>query len=169
MKIFSSIFVFVILSFLVAGQAKADATIYLVRHAEKQTDGTKDPHLTERGERRAAYLAQQLALANITKIYSSNYKRTLETAKPLSELLGVSVELYDPTKLVEFAQAMKKETGQILIVGHSNTTPQLTALLSGLEVDEMDESEYENMYHLVLIGDKARLSRFRIFPIGTSD
>jgi len=166
MKIFGAISIFIILSVLVVGQANADVTIYLLRHAEKQSDGTNDPHLTERGELRAAYLSQQLSLTNITKIFSSNYKRTLETAKPLSELLGITVELYDPRKLEKFAEALRKETGQIMIVGHSNTTPQLTALLSGVEVDAMDESEYENMYQVVLIGNKARLNRFRIFPIG---
>jgi len=165
MKIFKNIFILILLCFLGVSQTYADGTFYLLRHAEKQKDGTKDPHLTKRGEQRAAYLAQQLSLANVTKIYSTDYTRTLETAKPLSELLGVSVELYNPRKLEEFAEALKKETGHIVIVGHSNTTPQLTALLSGAEVDSMDESEYENLYQVVLIGDKARMSRFKIFPI----
>ncbi|MBL4671387.1 MAG: hypothetical protein JKX81_03935 [Arenicella sp.] len=40
--------------------ANADGTFYLVRHAEKQDDGTKDPHLTEQGQKRTEYLAQQL-------------------------------------------------------------------------------------------------------------
>lgn len=165
MKIIKNIFLLILLSSLGAGIANADSTFYLVRHAEKQIDGTKNPHLTEQGHQRAQYLAQQLSLAKITKIYSTDYHRTQETAKPLSELLGISVEPYDPRKLEEFAESVKAETGNILIVGHSNTTPQLTALLSGEEVDEMDESEYEDLYQVVLIGEKARLTRFKIFPI----
>jgi len=166
MTIFKRILILVFLSILGLSHANADGTFYLLRHAEKQADGTKDPHLTERGERRATFLAQQLSLANITKIYSTDYHRTKETVQPLSELLGVSVELYNPRELQEFADSLKKESGQIVIVGHSNTTPMLTTLLSDAVVDDIDESEYENMYQIVLIDGKARLSRFKIFPIG---
>ena len=148
--------------------SNVDATFYLLRHAEKQSDGTKDPHLTEQGRQRAEFLAQQLSLANITKIYSSDYHRTQETAKPLSDLYGISVESYNPKELEAFAQNLKTETGNIVVVGHSNTTPTLAALLSGQEVDAIDESEYENLYQLTLIDGKARLTRFKIFPIGSS-
>ena len=165
MKIFKSILLLITLSCLGHDIANADSTIYLVRHAEKQNDGTDDPHLTKRGHKRAEYLAQQLSFANITKIYSSNYHRTIETAKPLADLLGVSIELYDPKKLNEFVKSLNTLTGNILVVRHSNTTPNLTALLSGNTIDEMDESEYENLYQVVLINGKSRLTRFKIFPI----
>lgn len=162
-------FVFV-LAIVVSGlfysvQSMADATYYLVRHGEKQIDGTDDPELTPRGELRAKYLAQQLAKANITKIYSSDYKRTLSTAKPLADLLGLTVESYDPRDLEKFSTTLLGEVGQILIVGHSNTTPNLVALLSGSEVDPIDDAEYENLYQIVLVDGKAILSRFRIFPL----
>lgn len=165
MTMVKNIFLLILLCPLAINVAHADATFYLVRHAEKQNDGTKDPHLTEQGQQRAVNLAQQLSLTNIRKIYSTNYHRTQETAKPLSDVLGVSIEAYNPRNLEEFAQALKKETGNIVIVGHSNTTPTLTALLSGKEVDGIDESEYENLYQVVLIDGKAKLTRFKIFPI----
>lgn len=147
--------------------AKAMATYYLVRHAEKQSDGTKNPHLTEQGQQRADYLAQQLSLTNISKIYSTDYHRTQETAKPLSDLLDIKVESYNPSKLEEFAEALKAQTGRMLIVGHSNTTPNLAAFLSGEDVEAIDESQYENLYQVVLIDGKASLNRFRIFPIAS--
>ncbi|MFQ3247592.1 MAG: broad specificity phosphatase PhoE [Arenicella sp.] len=167
MKMVKNIFLLILLSALGLSLANADSTFYLVRHAEKQDDGTKDPHLSDQGQKRAEYLAQQLSLANITKIYSTEYHRTQETAKPLSDLLGVSVEPYNPENLEEFAETLKTETGSIVIVGHSNTTPSLAALLSGEEVDDMDESEYENLYQVVLIDGKTQLNRFKIFPIAT--
>lgn len=147
--------------------ANADGTFYLVRHAEKQNDGSKDPHLSKQGRKRAEYLAQQLSFANISKIYSTDYHRTLETAKPLSDALGVSVELYNPSNLEQFAETLKAETGQIMIVGHSNTTPPLTALLSGTAVEAMNENEYENLYQIVSINGKTQLTRFKIFPINS--
>lgn len=145
--------------------AYADATFYLVRHAEKISDGSKDPHLTELGQIRALKLAQQLSVANISKIYSTDYNRTQETVKPLSDLLRIPVESYDPRLLKEFAEKLKNETGNIVIVGHSNTTPTLTYLLSDTPVDGIDDSEYENLYEVVLINGKARLNRSKIFPI----
>jgi len=88
MKIFKhTLMLILVSSILLANKTKADGTFYLLRHAEKQKDGTKNPHLSERGQLRAAYLAQQLSSANITKIYSTNYHRTRETVTPLSELL----------------------------------------------------------------------------------
>lgn len=165
MKMVNNIFLLMLLSSLAISAAHADATFYLVRHAEKQNDGTKDPHLTEQGHLRAESLAQQLSLAKVSKIYSTNYHRTQETAKPLSDVLGVSVEAYNSSNLEKFARALKTETGNVLIVGHSNTTPQLATLLSGQDVDAIDESEYENLYQVVLIGEKATLTRFKIFPI----
>ena len=50
-------------------------------------------------------------------------------------------------------------------MGHSNTTPNLVALLSGSEVDPIDDDEYENLYQVVLVDGNAILSRFRIFPL----
>ncbi len=160
------LFVFqILLGMLAANIALADATYYLVRHAEKQKDGTDNPHLTEQGHERAKRLAQQLELAGIDKIYSSDYHRTIETARPLAEQLGLKIQSYNPGKLKEFAQALTKESGRILIVGHSNTTPPLATLLSGQEMPEIDDSEYTNLYQIVVVDGKANLTRFRIFPI----
>ncbi len=165
MKKFRNIFILILISFFAVSTVYADATFYLVRHAEKQKDGTKDPHLTPKGHKRANNLAQQLSAANINKIYSTDYNRTQETVKPLSELTGIAVESYDPRNLKDFAQTLKKQSGQIVIVGHSNTTPSLVSLLSGIPVDGIDDSEYENLFEVVLIDDKTRLNRFKIFPI----
>lgn len=165
MKILKHIVTLMIVGFLGAGHAFADGTFYLLRHAEKQKDGTNNPHLTQQGRQRANNLAQQLSRANITKIYSTDYHRTIETVEPLSQLVGVAVEFYNPSNLKEFAERLKGETGQIVIVGHSNTTPALVAMLGELSVEAMDEDEYENMYQVVLLDDKAVINQFRIFPI----
>ena len=72
--------------------------VYLARHAEKITgeNAGRDPVLTTEGEARAKALADILSKENITKIYSSNYIRTRETAAPTSEMSGVEIEIYDP-------------------------------------------------------------------------
>jgi len=135
------------LIFVFTCQANDNFTIYLSRHAEKLAD-SKDPNLTQCGLKRAQQLASILEKVNIAKVYSTAYKRTIATAKPTAEQQGVTITEYTPAKLEQFAQHLltKKET--VLVVGHSNTTPQLSALLSGLNVEEISEKEYQNLYQI---------------------
>ena len=119
--------------------------VYLVRHAEKQAG--EDPSLTAAGEARAAELADLLADQGLTQIHSTNYKRTLETAAPLAARIGLQVVLYDPRDLEGFADELRASVGVHLVVGHSNTTPQLAAALGGDPGSEIDEKgEYDRLY-----------------------
>lgn len=133
--------------------ADVDRTIYLVRHAEKQADGGKEPVLTLVGQQRATNIAKMLKDKNITAIYSSDYNRTRQTAQPLAQILGLTITIYDPAKLKAFAkQILSKpfsiDQGNLLIVGHSNTTPGLASFLGGEDFGEIDHSEYHRVYQL---------------------
>ncbi len=120
--------------------------VYLVRHAEKTTDKT-DPALTAAGAARAEALADVLADKNITRIHSSDTRRTRDTAAPLAKRLGLDVELYDATDLPSMAAKLKISPGRHLVVGHSNTTPQLTELLGGDGGEPIVEAtEYDRLY-----------------------
>ncbi len=153
-------FILILISSVLFGCTNTDVNRYiLVRHAEKQLDVKKDPELTEAGKERAKHLAVLLAKSDITKIYSSNYKRTLMTAKPLAKELGLTIEIYDPRKLELFAKMLEQESGTALIVGHSNTTPQLTRLLSGKKVEDMDESQYSDVYIVTSLDDTKNVLR----------
>ncbi len=128
--------------------AEVNRTIYLLRHAEKQTDESKDPLLTVMGQRRALNIAKMLKNRNISTIYSSDFNRTKQTAQPLAELLGLTVTIYDPAKLEIFAKQLLRSQGNLLIVGHSNTTPGLASLLGGEDFGEIDHLEYHRVYQL---------------------
>jgi len=168
MNMIKTVGVLVLLSFVGLELACANGTYYLVRHAEKQVDGTPNPSLSEQGRVRANFLAQHLSLAGITKIYSTDYRRTRQTAEPLAELLGITVASYNPEKLDDFANLLKTQTGQILIVGHSNTTPILASLLSGKTVAAIEDDEYDNLYQIMMVHQQVRLTRFKLFPIDTA-
>jgi len=135
-------------------QATDIREIYLVRHAEKQSDGTSNPALTKAGKQRAENLAKQLEKMNITTIYSTNYKRTMETAMPLAVVLGIEIKQYNPRALADFAKQLMTEKDNVLVVGHSNTTPELTVLLGGDAYGGMDESVYDRLYLLQLSDGK---------------
>ena len=135
----------------------ATTVVYLVRHAEKaestDRDGPLGPPLNEAGRARAAVLVEVLAAEEITHIFSTDYRRTQETAHPLAENLGLKVESYDPRALEEFARRLRKLPGRHVVVGHSNTTPQLAGFLGGNPGKPIDEAREFDRLYIVIIGD----------------
>lgn len=130
-----------------ASQANDSFTIYLTRHAEKLSD-QKNPQLTECGSQRAQQLASMLEKVKLKQVYSTPYKRTMATAKPTAKQQQLTVTQYSPAKLKEFAQELLMRKENVLVVGHSNTTPQLSALISELDVAEISEKDYRNLYQI---------------------
>ncbi len=71
--------------------------LVLIRHAlpvrrELET-GAADPELSADGVRQAVLLAEYLALEQIDVVYSSPMRRARETAQPLCEVLGLSMQI----------------------------------------------------------------------------
>lgn len=66
-------------------------TFYLIRHGQK-TSQTGDPSLTSLGRSQSEKTGKFLLTRNISKIFSSTYKRTSETANIINNLLGVEIE-----------------------------------------------------------------------------
>lgn len=123
---------------------------YLVRHAEKVLD-VKDPELTPAGEARALILKERLSDVDVKAIYSSDYRRTLATAAPLADDKNLTILKYDPRDLPGLAARLKDECTICVVVGHSNTTPQLAAELGGEPGSEIVEAtEYDRLYHIVI-------------------
>ena len=140
----------VLISFFVLGCAAGgvksqDFQLYLVRHAEKQADAGPDPHLTTSGHQRASKLADWLQDKSITDIWSSDYFRTRETAQPLADAVGKQLKIYDPHELEVLASNLLEASHNALVVGHSNTTPELARILCQCDIEVMDESEYDRL------------------------
>lgn len=123
------------------------ADIYLVRHAEKETDGSKDPTLTAAGDQRAADLAVLLKSADIQRIFSTDFIRTRKTAAPTAEMIDLEIESYDPKALENLAKQLVQLRGNALVVGHSNTTPVLVEFMGGEGgTPIVEEWEYDRVY-----------------------
>ena len=136
--------------------APQDTVVYLVRHAEKVTgeNAGRDPELTPEGKARAKQLADLLADEKITKIYSSDYIRTRDTAGPTAEMNGVKVEIYNPRNLQELADRIKATKAHYLVVGHSNTIPETVEALGGVGGSPIEEkSEYDRLYVVTILAD----------------
>ena len=135
--------------------------VFLVRHAEK-VDSSRDPELSPAGQARAEALVRALADAGVERVHSTDFIRTRDTAAPLAAALGLEVELYDPHKLSELAETVKRASGRHLIVGHSNTTPKAVEALGGEPGPEFDEaSEFDRLY-VVTIGADGATSTIRM-------
>ena len=125
--------------------------VFLVRHAEKVPDGSRDQPLLPEGEERAKRLADLLHHAQVSNVWSTDFQRTRDTASPLADGLGLDVELYDPRELEALAETLRATPGRHLVVGHSNTTPKLVELLGGEGGPKIEEkAEYGRLYVLVL-------------------
>ena len=114
-------------------------TAYLVRHTEKQEG--RNPSLLASGAERARDLAHVFAAAGVTHVFTTDYLRTRETAAPLAKLMGVEVQVYDGFKLPELVDDLHElpEGSVAVVVGHSNTTPQLYTMLGAGHAKALDD------------------------------
>lgn len=139
--------------------AASDQVIFLVRHAEKaatpaappatKTMMADDPPLSAAGQARAAKLAALLASADVRHIFTTEFLRTRQTAAPLAGKLNLKPVMSaskDPDPLVEQVRRIK---GNVLIVGHSNTVPDLLKRLGIKDDITIVDPEYDNLFVVV--------------------
>jgi broad specificity phosphatase PhoE len=134
-------------------ESQATTTVIFVRHAEKASVPADDPGLSPAGQRRVAELTRQLVdadvVAGIDAVYSTPYRRTEETARPVAEALDLPINTYDAADTEAIMEhIVKVHKGKIiLVVGHSNTLPLLMANMgASKKVPAIAENEYDNIY-----------------------
>lgn len=134
------------------------STFYLIRHAEKdRTDPENtDPELSQKGLGRAMHWAEILVDIPIDAIYSTDYQRTSMTAAATSVKKDVDVIYYDPSTLDIEQFKADNLNKNVLIVGHSNTTPIFTNQL----IDEdkyyaLDDSDNGSLFIVQIVNGVA--------------
>ena len=161
----------------------SQTTIILVRHAEKL--GGNNPSLTDQGQQRAENLIKTLSDAGVSAIYSTEFCRTAETARPLADELELIinvqsfdspsagledcsglpdnyvVNLLDPqiASVADLAsQILQQHRGHtVLVAGHSNTVP---ALIEALEAPSLCPGYFPLVDGECHIPDEASISQF---------
>ena len=130
-----------------AGQpAVAAPEVYVMRHLQRG-DGP-DPALSDEGRRNAARLASALAGDPPRAIYVSTTRRARETAAPLAAALGLMVKEYDPADSAALVARVAREPGKVLIVGHSNTVPDIVERLGAARPAPLAETDYGDIWHV---------------------
>jgi phosphohistidine phosphatase SixA len=158
-KLLPLIAVLLLLSSLVFAQTSEPVTtVYLVRHAERAAEPQQDPPLTEQGVARSQALARLLSTAGIKAILTSQATRTKLTAEPLATKLGITptaltlkVSSTNPRQITEEST---KETvdkilsagGNVLVVGHSNSVPDVIKMLGGDVTPTIDEKKFDDLF-----------------------
>jgi len=134
-------------------------SIYLVRHAEKETSN-KNPGLTPCGKVRAQHLARLLSQANISQVFSTRYQRTLQTANPLALQQKIPVQIYSSKHLEQLVILLKQRSQNSIVVGHSNTTVKMVELLTKQQVKPLTETDFQQLYQVQFISDQVLLTVF---------
>ena len=102
---------------------------------------------------RVAELKRVLGKAKIDSVFSTNFNRTRNTAKPLADFRELPVNLYlNETEVI--ARILNNSRGKrLLVVGHSNTVAnfiQACDCTPPADINPIPDAQFDNMY-LVLV------------------
>jgi broad specificity phosphatase PhoE len=145
----------------------AEPVIFLVRHAERADAGMAsakvagtDPDLSGAGLARAQSLAAMLKDARITAVVTTEYKRTRQTGEPAAKAAGLSLTVIESKNSAAAIEKLKSAQGNVLVVGHSNTVPELLKALGVTEPVTIAEDEFDALF-VVTRGAPPTLVRLR--------
>jgi broad specificity phosphatase PhoE len=152
---------------LISQNSFAQQTVFLIRHAEKIISATdKDPALTEAGKNRANALVDLFSNAKPSAIFATQYQRTQLTAKPLSIAIDVPITILEinakntaqyPALLMQQICALPKDSNA-LVVGHSNSLPEIVGAWTNAPVKTIADDEYNRIFILKIKDCKAENS-----------
>lgn len=138
------------------------STFYFIRHAEKDRSipENPDPELNQKGLGRAMHWTEILNEVPLDAIYSTDYERSKMTAAPTAVKRDITVQYYDPA-IIDLEQFKNENLGKnVLVVGHSNTTPALVNRMIGDErFSQMDDTDNGSLFMVTLIGSHSAVSR----------
>jgi broad specificity phosphatase PhoE len=142
-----------LLSFLAAAGAAMDTQnaqplaaaptkqVYVMRHLHTPA-GAQDPDLTAEGKAHAQKLVEILQKAAIKAIFVTDTKRARQTAANLAERLNIDPTVYDPKDAAGLIAAAGETPGNVLIVGHSNTVPDIVERLGGVRPAPLTHEDF---------------------------
>ena len=148
-----------VFSFLLAASVvAADPVVIIVRHAEKAANDPKDPDLSPAGRARAETLARILKDAGIIAIFTSEFKRTQETAAPTSTSTGVAPTVVVGKDTESLISKLHQLNGNALVVGHGDTIPNIMNALGIATPVQIADNDYSEIF-VVVLGAKPQLLR----------
>lgn len=141
-----------------ASVVRAESIVVIVRHAEKASGESSDPLLSDAGRARAEALSRMLRDSEINAIFTTEFKRTKETAAPTAIALKITPTVVTTDKIATLVENLRQLHGNALVVGHGNTIPDLMKAL-GINVPvNIPENDYDHFF-IVALGAQPCLIR----------
>lgn len=129
-----------------APRAVAAPDLWVMRHLQK--DAGADPGLSVEGKANAERLAGWFGKRPPRTLYVSTTRRARETAGPLAAKLHLIPKEYAPADLDGLVARVRQEAGPVLVVGHSNTVPEIVARLGGTRPEPIAEESFGDIWHV---------------------
>lgn len=123
-------------------------TLLIVRHADRvpNQDALSGPGVT-----RAQELVHVVQKGGISGVYHSDTMRTRQTAEPTATTLSVprvEIPAAEVEALIQHIEANHPRGATVLVVGHSNTVPQIIARAGGPTIPDLADNEFDNLFVL---------------------
>ena len=131
--------------------------------------------MKKEGVARSQELARMLGNAGIKTIYTSQFARTKQTAEPLATKLGLTVASIslksnptNPRLIAEESTSevvnkiMERPGENVLVIGHSNSIPDVIKMLGGDVVPTIDERKFDDLFIVTVYAKgKARVTHMK--------
>jgi broad specificity phosphatase PhoE len=128
-------------------------TIIVVRHAEAEHQPGGDPSLTADGRTRALELARVLADTQLNGVYITHYQRNRQTAAQLPRKAGEKPTVIDEVPATVAALRAEPWGATALVIGHSNTVPDLIRGLTGNPLPQSELIIFDRIWIVTLARD----------------
>ncbi len=152
-----------LLIFVSVSVASAQPVVIIVRHGEKAANGGSDPDLSSAGRARADALARILKDSGITAIFTTELKRTQETAAPTATSTHVAPTVVAAKDTAALVAKLHQLSGNALVVGHGDTIPNIIKALGINSLINIPDADYSELL-IVTLGDKPQLLRLH-YPL----
>lgn len=139
--------------------AASEPTTYVVRHFDTPK-GEKDPDLLPHGVARAEALARWFRGKRLCAILVTQYQRTRQTAAPTAAGLSIAIQSYDAADTAGVVARAKASACPVLIVGHSNTVPDIVEKLGGTRPADLKHEDFGDLWTV----DDGKTDRVTIIP-----
>lgn len=150
-------------------------TIFLIRHAEREAEPQQDPPLNQKGVARSQELARLLAASGIKAIYTSQFARTKQTVEPLASKLGLTVtpislktnpnnprQIAEDSTMEVVNKILERAGENVLVVGHSNSIPDVIRMLGGDVVPTIDDRKFDDLFIVTVYAKgKAKVTQIK--------
>jgi len=135
--------------------AAPEPSYFVMRHLHTP-QGERDPDLTAEGRAAAGRLAQLFTRERPAAIYVSSWKRSQQTAAPLAARLGLTPIVYDPADTPGLIARVRAGPFPALIVGHSNTVPDIVQQLGGTRPGDLSHPDFGDLWRIAADGTTIR-------------